>query len=125
MAEGSQNDFRKKFSNPILAGREPGASEQRKTKGAAAAAHMSAITNMFVIRRTNALLSAHLPPKVMQIVAAKVHCRAAATRRITVGVLQLTPLQKQLYNHLLNSKVTNQFSFQNVTVANLRPSEIQ
>ena len=55
-------------------------------------AELSAIVNQFVLRRTNTLLSAHLPPKVMQIVC----CRP-------------TTLQNKLYDHLLNQglKVVN------------------
>jgi len=43
--------------------------------------------NQFVIRRTNTLLSKHLPPKVMQVVCCK-----------------MTDMQKALYRHLLESK---------------------
>jgi len=43
--------------------------------------------NKFILRRTNDLLSDHLPPKLVQVVC----CR-------------LTPLQQQLYKHFLHSK---------------------
>jgi hypothetical protein len=43
--------------------------------------------NQFILRRTNTLLSKHLPPKLVQIVCVK-----------------LTPLQEQLYRHYMDSK---------------------
>ncbi|KAM5549273.1 hypothetical protein ABKV19_000607 [Rosa sericea] len=41
----------------------------------------------FILRRTNALLSNHLPPKIIEVVCCK-----------------LTPLQLDLYNHFIHSK---------------------
>ncbi|KAH9603101.1 hypothetical protein KSS87_010376, partial [Heliosperma pusillum] len=41
----------------------------------------------FILRRTNALLSNHLPPKIVEVVCCK-----------------LTPLQSELYNHFIQSK---------------------
>nr|CAB3451170.1 unnamed protein product [Digitaria exilis] len=41
----------------------------------------------FILRRTNALLSNHLPPKIVEVVCCK-----------------LTPLQTTLYNHFIHSK---------------------
>ncbi|KAJ8447397.1 hypothetical protein Cgig2_019391 [Carnegiea gigantea] len=41
----------------------------------------------FILRRTNALLSNHLPPKMVEVVCCK-----------------LTPLQSELYNHFIRSK---------------------
>lgn len=43
--------------------------------------------NQFILRRTNNLLSDHLPPKLVQVVCCK-----------------LTPLQVDLYKHFLHSK---------------------
>ncbi len=43
--------------------------------------------NKFILRRTNTLLSKHLPPKLVQIVCVK-----------------LTPLQEALYRHIMDSK---------------------
>ncbi|GAB4814175.1 hypothetical protein N2152v2_001221 [Parachlorella kessleri] len=84
---GTPSQFRKHFELPILAGREPGASEEQVCLGAERSAELSAIVNDFILRRTNSLLSAHLPPKVIEVVC----CR-------------MTPLQTELYCHFLQSK---------------------
>ena len=52
-----------RYELPILAGREPGASDLQTVRGAERAAELSAAVDPFILRRTNALLSAHLPPK--------------------------------------------------------------
>ena len=54
----------RRYELPILAGREPGASDLQTTRGAERASELSAAVDPFILRRTNALLSAHLPPKV-------------------------------------------------------------
>ena len=45
------------------------------------------LVNKFILRRTNAILSKHLPPKVVEVVCCK-----------------MGPLQSQLYTHFLESK---------------------
>ena len=57
----------RRYELPILAGREPGASDLQTTRGAERAAELSAAVDPFILRRTNALLSAHLPPKVREL----------------------------------------------------------
>lgn len=59
-----------RYERPILAGREPGASDLQQTRGAERAAELSAAVDPFILRRTNALLSEHLPPKVRARVTA-------------------------------------------------------
>jgi DNA repair and recombination RAD54-like protein len=63
--------FRRHFERPILAGREPDASDTQQTRGEARSEELSTIVNEFILRRTNELLSAHLPPKLVQIVCCK------------------------------------------------------
>jgi DNA repair and recombination RAD54-like protein len=81
--------FRKHFERPVLNGREPDASESQREKGEARSVELSAIVNQFILRRTNELLSAHLPPKLVQIVCCK-----------------LSPLQRMVYEHFVNNVVS-------------------
>jgi len=84
---GTPTEFAKKFERPILAGREPGASDSEMEKGQAANSELSELVNKFILRRTNTILSKHLPPKVVEVVCCK-----------------LSPLQQALYEHFLSSK---------------------
>jgi hypothetical protein len=61
---GTPGEFRRRFEGPILAAREPGASPEEVSLGQERSAQLSALVNVFILRRTNTLLSAHLPPKV-------------------------------------------------------------
>ncbi|GJP32970.1 hypothetical protein CLOM_g17541 [Closterium sp. NIES-68] len=79
--------FRRHFQAPILAGREPQASEEERALGNERSAELSEKVNQFILRRTNALLSNHLPPKIVEIVC----CR-------------MTELQRQLYQRFIHSK---------------------
>ncbi|GAV66346.1 SNF2_N domain-containing protein/Helicase_C domain-containing protein [Cephalotus follicularis] len=84
---GDAAHFRRYFETPIISGREPTATEEVKKLGAERSAELSAKVNQFILRRTNALLSNHLPPKIVEVVCCK-----------------LTPLQSELYNHFIHSK---------------------
>ncbi|WJX54532.1 DNA-dependent ATPase protein rad54 [Trifolium repens] len=79
--------FRRYFEAPIICGREPAATAEEKKLGAERTAELSAKVNQFILRRTNALLSNHLPPKIIEVVCCK-----------------LTPLQSDLYKHFIQSK---------------------
>ncbi|KAK3420598.1 hypothetical protein EUGRSUZ_G01447 [Eucalyptus grandis] len=79
--------FRRYYEAPIICGREPTASEEEKNLGCERSSELSAIVNQFILRRTNALLSNHLPPKIIEVVCCK-----------------LSPLQTDLYNHFIHSK---------------------
>ena len=48
---------------------------------------LSVIVNKFILRRTNTILTKHLPPKVIEIVCCKT-----------------TPMQRSIYEHLLSEK---------------------
>ena len=78
---------RKKYEAPILAAREPWAMDEQKSLAEKALTELSNIVNQFILRRTNSLLSKHLPPKLVQVVCVK-----------------MTPLQTKLYAHFLESK---------------------
>ncbi len=87
---GTPQFFRKHYLNPILIGREPGATESEERRALLAQNKMSRIVNEFILRRTNTINAQHLPPKLTQIVA----CR-------------LTDVQEPMYRRLLNSKEVN------------------
>ena len=61
---GTPAAFRKRFEGPIVRGREPDATPLEAQQGAACSSELSTIVNDFILRRTNTLLSEHLPPKV-------------------------------------------------------------
>jgi len=84
---GDASYFRRYYEAPIICGREPNASAEEKKLGSDRSAELSAKVNQFILRRTNALLSNHLPPKIVEVVCCK-----------------LTPLQTTLYNHFIHSK---------------------
>ncbi|EEC74047.1 hypothetical protein OsI_09041 [Oryza sativa Indica Group] len=84
---GDATYFRRYYEAPIICGREPTASAEEKNLGSERSAELSAKVNLFILRRTNALLSNHLPPKIVEVVCCK-----------------LTALQTALYNHFIHSK---------------------
>lgn len=61
---GRIDEFNKRYANPILRGREPDSTDDVKALGQERSNELSMFVNQFIIRRTNSLLSAHLPPKV-------------------------------------------------------------
>ncbi|PIA56435.1 hypothetical protein AQUCO_00700632v1 [Aquilegia coerulea] len=79
--------FRRYYETPIIIGREPTATKEERKLGSERSGELSGKVNQFILRRTNALLSNHLPPKIVEVVCCK-----------------LTPLQAQLYNHFIHSK---------------------
>ena len=92
---GTPAEFRKHFEAPILQGREPGSTADEAQLGLNRSDELSKIVNGFILRRTNSLLSAHLPPKVSISCHSSCHvlwqlaeaCRAEAD---TKYALQLT-----------------------------------
>ena len=65
---GTAIEFRKKFENPILRGRDGDATDAAVAAGKKAMEEMADIVNKSIIRRTQALLSKYLPVKVEQVV---------------------------------------------------------
>jgi DNA repair and recombination RAD54-like protein len=53
-----------RYERPILTGREPDASDAEQQRGRERGLELSAEVDKFILRRTNTLLSKHLPPKV-------------------------------------------------------------
>jgi len=83
---GTAQEFKKRFENPILRGRDADATEDMVKRGTEVMGQMAEIVNRSIIRRTQALLSKYLPVKVEQVVC----CR-------------LTPLQTDIYKSFCNS----------------------
>ncbi|XP_057300230.1 DNA repair and recombination protein RAD54-like [Hydractinia symbiolongicarpus] len=85
---GTVNEFKKKFENPILRGRDAGASDDEKKKGEDKLTELLSIVSKCIIRRTSAILSKYLPVKVEQVVFCK-----------------LADGQQNMYKAFVNSKV--------------------
>ncbi len=91
---GSPAEFRKRYERPILAGREPDATDEMRELSKERSNDLSSFVNGFILRRTNDLLSKHLPPKVIELVCCK-----------------MTAFQFDLYSHYVQSRsVTNLFT---------------
>ena len=84
---GSAAYFRKHFEGPVLLAREPGATAEEVARGDEISLELSTIVNDFILRRTNSLLSKHLPPKLVEVCCCK-----------------LTPMQQAMYEAALKSK---------------------
>ena len=65
---GTAQEFRKKFENPILKGRDADASSEEVTRGQEKLKEMDDIVSRTIIRRTQALLSKYLPVKYEQVI---------------------------------------------------------
>jgi DNA repair and recombination RAD54-like protein len=83
---GTRNEFRKQYEIPILRGRDADGSEADQQKGNERLAELLTLVNKFIIRRTNDILSKYLPVKYEHVV-----------------FCNLSPLQKGLYNHFIQS----------------------
>ena len=68
---GEEREFRKSVERPILAGREPDATDEERKKALAVQVQLSNLVNKFVIRRTNTILGDHLPPKLTLVVCCR------------------------------------------------------
>ncbi|KAF4374022.1 hypothetical protein F8388_007928 [Cannabis sativa] len=66
---GDATHFRRYYEAPIICGREPNATEEERKLSGERSGELSAKVNQFILRRTNALLSNHLPPKVKRAIS--------------------------------------------------------
>ncbi|KAG8223054.1 hypothetical protein J437_LFUL002002 [Ladona fulva] len=83
---GTASEFRKRFENPILRAQDSLAKDSERAIGKERLTELSSLVGTCLIRRTAALLSRYLPPKVELVVCVK-----------------LSPLQQTLYDEFLSS----------------------
>ncbi|MES1914023.1 MAG: hypothetical protein MHM6MM_006157 [Cercozoa sp. M6MM] len=86
-ALGTMNEFRAKYANNIVRGRDADASAAEKRKSAQLSAELTKMCATFILRRDNGVLRQVLPAKTELVV----FCR-------------LSPLQRAMYKHVLSSK---------------------
>jgi len=63
--------FRRIFEEPILALQQPECDEDQRFIGEDCAKQLADLTSQFVLRRTQEVMSAHLPPKVESVIFCK------------------------------------------------------
>jgi len=85
---GDVGEFRRRFANPILRGREPTATLEERRLGEERLVQVSEVTEEFILRRTNRLNAQFLPPKQL----------------FNVFVLP-TEFQRRLYHNFLRSNI--------------------
>ncbi|XGW22218.1 hypothetical protein V3C99_004876 [Haemonchus contortus] len=87
---GAASEFRKRYENLILRGRDGNATEEEQKKGEEATKEMVALVEKCIIRRTSTLLTKYLPIKYEHIIC----CRN-------------TELQDSIYNKLIETEKKN------------------
>lgn len=87
---GTAGEFRKKFENAILKGRDADASAEDQKKGEEKTKEMVSLVEKCIIRRTSALLTKYLPVKYEHIICCK-----------------NSTLQETLYNKLIECEKQN------------------
>ncbi|XP_075321567.1 DNA repair and recombination protein RAD54B isoform X3 [Odontesthes bonariensis] len=85
---GSSTAYRKVYEEPILRSRQPSCTEEERVLGEERAAELSRLTGMFILRRTQEIINRYLPPRLDWTL----FCEAS-------------PLQQELYKHLLCHRV--------------------
>eukprot|EP00064_Thunnus_orientalis_P003083 superscaffoldBa00000245_g3091 len=85
---GSSTAYRKVYEEPILRSRQPSCSEEERDLGEERAAELSRLTGMFILRRTQEIINRYLPPRLDWTL-----------------FCEPSPLQQELYKHLLCHRV--------------------
>lgn len=85
---GTHSEFKKKFENPIIRGRDGGASDDERAKGMEKERELRALVDRCMIRRTNSILSKYLPTKYEIVVCCG-----------------FTEVQQKIYEKFIASKV--------------------
>ncbi|EFX87055.1 RAD54B meiotic recombination protein, partial [Daphnia pulex] len=71
---GSLSSFRRTYEEPIVALQQPECDEDQRELGESCASELSHLTSQFVLRRTQEVMNAHLPPKVESVIFCKPTC---------------------------------------------------
>ncbi|XP_071117638.1 DNA repair and recombination protein RAD54-like [Haliotis cracherodii] len=87
---GTASEFKRRFENPILRGRDADSTDEEHKKGQEKLQELAAVVNKCIIRRTQALLTKYLPVKIELVICCK-----------------LTPLQSALYKQFVSSKASD------------------
>lgn len=66
--------FRRTYEEPIVALQQPECDEDQRELGESCASELSHLTSQFVLRRTQEVMNAHLPPKVESVIFCKPTC---------------------------------------------------
>ncbi len=74
----SLSKFVRKFEEPILRSKEPGATDEDREEGAVRLDELNQMAAKFILRRTQDLISSHLPPKSEYVV----FCRPTRLQRL-------------------------------------------
>ena len=85
---GTSQEFKKRFENPILRGRDADATDSEHLKGIEKQQEMAEIVNRCIIRRTQALLTKYLPTKLELVICCK-----------------MTSIQTDLYEAYVSSNI--------------------
>ncbi|XP_072250422.1 DNA repair and recombination protein RAD54B isoform X1 [Leuresthes tenuis] len=85
---GSSTAYRKVYEEPILRSRQPSCTEEERVLGEERAAELSRLTGMFILRRTQEIINRYLPPRLDWTL-----------------FCEPSPLQQELYKHLLCHRV--------------------
>lgn len=90
---GTASEFKKRFENPILRGRDGNATDEEQKKGEEATKEMITLVERCIIRRTSALLTKYLPVKYEHIICCRnsdTHMRLKCKRCIN-GIETVDP----------------------------------
>ncbi|KAI3429643.1 hypothetical protein D9Q98_005729 [Chlorella vulgaris] len=90
---GTPAQFRKKYENPILAGRDAGASDKQLQNGSAAQADLVQLSSQYIIRRSSETLKQYLPAKIQEVIFCKMSTLQYALYR---GFIASEPVQAAL-----------------------------
>ena len=102
---GTANDFRRRFENPILRGRDADATDEAHKIGKERLAELATLVNRCIIRRTQALLTKYLPVKIEQVICIK-----------------MTPMQEQIYESFVASDTVRR-SMKGLSIVKVTTSE--